>query len=595
MTSDVEQVYCTTDSVVFVGCFCIMCGVSLFLILLPYALRFHVEIEDISLDRADGVCHVVVRTHGKHWLTHRSLQSSIHNSLSRLRRGRVSKTGSLTINGHVHVSKSGRILPAIFTGTEHPFLDAPSLQGAEEGWVMTEAAAIEAEASALYYYWAANPMERTPSITAKAGHLIQPVSPYHLLLFSPDGMPNTRAIETSKGIIRIPFPLTLFAASVPGTVVSLGWLLVFAGVLAFLPFIVMITSPEGAKWVYLVSALIAALIAVLFHGTAASRRELSPMQRKLRRHCKNLLRTNPAPIRTPKGPERAIKAGHLVDVADAFNDRIRHRDMYYVATNIIKPVTRTHRLSYAECVGPQMVDWFVSHYWGTSFRHFVSTLQKHSEAVVEPPATPPDVAYWICSFSNNQWQIEEELGAGWEESSFFLALKSPRCVGTAMILDDEALPLTRAWCLFEVLQTKIIRTTRENFRGLYLCTITGVLQNGKSGVDLPMRIAERLASLRLENATASVQKDKEMIGELVSKMPGGFQAMNHFLRRNISEALRTMQAVFTSELETLLHKLDNAELESEQDSEDNIVLCVDEYNSQRGFAAVPSEHSVPIS
>ena len=30
---------------------------------------------------------------------------------------------------------------------------------------------------------------------------------------------------------------------------SLGWLLVFAGVLAFLPFIVMITSPEGAKWV----------------------------------------------------------------------------------------------------------------------------------------------------------------------------------------------------------------------------------------------------------------------------------------------------------------------------------------------------------
>ena len=116
-------------------------------------------------------------------------------------------------------------------------------------------------------------------------------------------------------------------------------------------------------------------------------------------------------------------------------------------------------------------------------------------------------------------------------------------VGTAMVLDDEAdresvvkmmlkrvddrtvqpsgpapleqaLPLTRAWCLFEVLQTMIIRLTgshafailvsysmlgyleqkntapsstnfsdrdvvrRENFKGLYLCTTTGVLQKG---------------------------------------------------------------------------------------------------------------------
>ena len=46
-------------------------------------------------------------------------------------------------------------------------------------------------------------------------------------------MPNTRAIETSKGIIRIPFPLTLFAASVPGACKNSGcqisWLIQFAG------------------------------------------------------------------------------------------------------------------------------------------------------------------------------------------------------------------------------------------------------------------------------------------------------------------------------------------------------------------------------
>lgn len=90
---------------------------------------------------------------------------------------------------------------------------------------------------------------------------------------------------------------------------------------------------------------------------------------------------------------------------------------------------------------------FVSHYWGTSFNHFVASIKKHSEAVVEsgawceasirqrkvgfmtnkkhleswqlvdsctktfglcdvglplffrPPNSAQDVAYWICSFS----------------------------------------------------------------------------------------------------------------------------------------------------------------------------------------------------
>ena len=40
----------------------------------------------------------------------------------------------------------------------------------------------------------------------------------------------------------------------------------------------------------------------------------------------------------------------------------------------------------------------------------------------------------------------------------------------------------------------------------------------------------------------STEEDKEMILKLVSEMPGGFEAMNGYLRRNIAEALRTMQA-----------------------------------------------------
>ena len=39
--------------------------------------------------------------------------------------------------------------------------------------------------------------------------------------------------------------------------------------------------------------------------------------------------------------------------------------------------------------------------------------------------------YWICTFSNNQYQLHDELGSSHEESSFYLALHSGICRGAA--------------------------------------------------------------------------------------------------------------------------------------------------------------------
>ena len=84
--------------------------------------------------------------------------------------------------------------------------------------------------------------------------------------------------------------------------------------------------------------------------------------------------------------------------------------MYYVCHNIILQLTHPFKLSYAELAGPTVVTWFVSHYWGTSFRHFVDTVSKHSEECPFPGKKPSQQNYWICSFSNNQWAVEEEVG-----------------------------------------------------------------------------------------------------------------------------------------------------------------------------------------
>jgi len=582
MTSDVERVNCTTDSGVFVGLVCILTGWTCFFCLLPYALRYRAVIDDISLEHVDGVSRVIIRTYHKHWLPTTSWQRMLRKCCRRLRarlraaceakrKGGVapsktsSLTGTFTINGNIRVTSKGHILPALFSWTDHPYLDDKKhsvTAKAGDGWVMTEAAAIQAEAAAFFYWASSSQGEESSSTLGRTSverHCVQPLTAHHLMLLTADGKPDNRPIETSKGCLHIPFPVTLWWVSLPGTFISLGGLMGMSLMLALLPFIVLVTSPEGAKWVYVLAELLSALIAVSFHVLRHFCSPPSPMQRKLNRHAKRLARANPDPSAVPKGPSRAIRAGNVVDVYGAFDDCIRSRDMYYVATNIIKPLTKASRLSYAEVVGPQPVDWFVSHYWGTSFAHFVFSIKKHSETVVEAPRSAADVSYWICSFSNNQWELEMEMGSSWEDSSFYLALLSTTCVGTAMVLDDEAWPLTRAWCLFEVLQTKIIRTKRDDFQGLYLCTSTGVLQKGKAGVDVAMRIAERLTKLRLENATASVQKDKEMIDDLVSKMPGGFAEVNRFVKSNIAEALRTMQAAFTSDLEKLLTTLDSCE------------------------------------
>ena len=80
-----------------------------------------------------------------------------------------------------------------------------------------------------------------------------------------------------------------------------------------------------------------------------------------------------------RGPTRAITGQQLFDFFSFFQPRIKARNMYYVCANIITPLTEPSRLSYAEFAGPCEAVWFVSHFWGTSFRHFVQAVQKHEQ------------------------------------------------------------------------------------------------------------------------------------------------------------------------------------------------------------------------
>eukprot|EP00931_Biecheleriopsis_adriatica_P049641 TRINITY_DN28717_c0_g2_i1.p1 TRINITY_DN28717_c0_g2~~TRINITY_DN28717_c0_g2_i1.p1 ORF type:complete len:1287 (+),score=208.52 TRINITY_DN28717_c0_g2_i1:42-3902(+) len=313
---------------------------------------------------------------------------------------------------------------------------------------------------------------------------------------------------------------------------------------------------SGHFWWYLnVVGPLALLLAMMLK--ALHWNSLTPLAKRLQNFKKVLRAENPEPQTCPRGPSRAVTCGQLLDLLQYFQGFIIERNMYYLCANIVLPLTKPHQLSYAELAGPKDVVWFVSHFWGSPFRHFVDSIRKHSQSV-SGPTDWRMLSYWVCTFSNNQWRVKEEVGTHCEDSSFHLALRSRTCTGTAMVMDGDALPLTRSWCLYEVLTTLNLTQLRSDFQGLWLCTDTGVLNRGAARVDIAMCIGRRLSTLRLEDASASNQEDKNRIDERVRTMDGGFPAVNNFVRSRIQEAILATKHVVEDDFSGLLTQFSSA-------------------------------------
>lgn len=559
MTSSKNFTTCVVDEEATLALIVIIMAMTVIWILLPSIFQWRIGVDDVYAEAAGGRKRIIVRTQQSHWLSFFSIRKCRKPprspKVANLDRIDSTKSGatekSVTLENAVHISVSHRVeIPVTFAQTGHPFLDTRPMSHPKDSWLMNTAAARAVQAAHELIEKVSSPMksEEPPS---KKKQLVQPLTRHHLLLLTPEGKPEERLIETSMGHLCINFPYTLIRVA-PLHLPMLVWLL-----LALFFVIALLSTFELEARFVLVSAIISFVLALLLGFLQWRLTPPTLRQHKLKEHGKDLERANPMPQKCERGPGRAVQAGQLWRFFLAFETLIRQqRSMYYVVSNLLMPLTAKRRLSYAELVGPHQVMWFVSHFWGTSFRHFVQSVRKHAESVAPYSQLPwSSAAYWICSFSNNQWEVEAEVGHSWEDSSFFKTLDCEDCCGTAMILDDEAMPLTRAWCLFEVLQTKEIKNKRPDFEGLWLCTSTGVLHEGKAGVDVALHLAKRLSTLRLEDATASVQKDKDMIDLLVSQMPGGFDAMNRFVKSNIAEALRHMNEAFKKEFNMIMNSL----------------------------------------
>lgn len=380
------------------------------------------------------------------------------------------------------------------------------------------------------------------------------VSSSELWLFDRHGKVLQTPMNTSMGYLRVRFPHSLLRCGwgfVPASAVTLLCLssAVYLMRISRLP-------PTGiAAETSFGGALALLLHTVLWHF--GCRTPLALQQHSFRQM---LLQGNPRPVMCPPGPGRAISAKQLTTFYEFFRAfLVNGRDMYYVSENIMKPLTAPFRLSYSELAGPQEVTWFVSHYWGHPFQQFVSAVLQHAQSL----DMWEKQNYWICSFSNNQWALHLELGGSdWTRSSFYQALSSPGCKATLMVLDKEALPLTRAWCLFEVLHTMLLAGQRDQFEGLLLGTETGVLNAGSGSMDAAMGLAEQLSVLDVQDAKATSADDLAMIHGLVQSMDGGFDAVNSFVRSAIHEALEVMYKSFSENVGSVMKTLaDSSDLD----------------------------------
>mmetsp|Transcript_16834 Transcript_16834/g.29597 ORF Transcript_16834/g.29597 Transcript_16834/m.29597 type:complete len:1262 (-) Transcript_16834:104-3889(-) len=366
--------------------------------------------------------------------------------------------------------------------------------------------------------------------------------------------------NTSMGSLQLSMASTFFGASTHFLPIGLQVILLLVAIVW--------TAITLASWHEATEELLGVLViglsgsplaAIMYACTWRSRFQSTPIARRLTHFREKLRDQNPAPTSCERGPARAVSAAQISDLLCYFEDFIRQRNMYYVGSNILLPLTRPERLSYAELAGPHSVQWFVSHFWGMAFKDFVASLRHLADDIGN--LDRKNVTFWVCSLSNNQWKVQSELGEGDPlKSSFYLALQSPSCKGTAMVLDASAEPLTRSWCLFEVFQTCLITSSgsREDFSGLLLCTPQGVLQHGGASLDAVMGVAEQLSKISLQDATATRLKDKEMIDSCVLALPGGFRSVNVFVRDCIKEALETVHQSFEGDYTNLVQALDRA-------------------------------------
>ena len=245
-----------------------------------------------------------------------------------------------------------------------------------------------------------------------------------------------------------------------------------------------------------------------------------------------LLRGAGGPFPCKRGSMRAITCRGLYEFHEVFGSFIRQRNNHYVASNIVMPLTRTWKLSLAELMGSDLLDYFVSYLWSTAFADLVTSLHRHGRQVSLDLST----RYWISAFAQNLHDISEDFGGVFEDSSFFQAVTSSSCKGTCVVFADASglgTMFSRSWCIFEIYVALDKQRRGHDVEGVLFRTPFGSLAEGS--FDFVMDCVLRLRTIDPRQATASHPEDAMHIDNYMNET-GGWEGIGTLVLESIREA-----------------------------------------------------------
>jgi len=205
-------------------------------------------------------------------------------------------------------------------------------------------------------------------------------------------------------------------------------------------------------------------------------------------------------------------------------------NMYNLVGTSIKRDTALCRSSLAEIFDFAPVETCVSHYWGMDVGSLIEALDHHC-------AGDEGRSLWVCAFASDQFRHRIEFGSDIDESPFVQALRAHSCEAFALVLDDEAVALHRAWCLYEVVL--VLESLRCGPTMLLdFCTPNGVANRDGISSELDFKLTRVVASIDIAKAACSEPADHSMISDAVSRRPGGVDAQNKRIRTCLSDGLQ---------------------------------------------------------
>ncbi|XRB00898.1 kinesin light chain 3 [Pycnococcus provasolii] len=193
-----------------------------------------------------------------------------------------------------------------------------------------------------------------------------------------------------------------------------------------------------------------------------------------------------------------------------------------VCFGIVKPATEQVKTSYADMLAstePREVKAatvFVSHAWKYTFVNVVDALSSLSE----------NAFVWFDVFTVNQ-HASSQVPPDWWFTTFKVAVASIGHTVLILMPWDDPIPLTRAWCIWEILSTIDDRKAK-----LEIC-LPAVEQEAfakflvDEGAD---QVIVKMVGVDVQRAEAWKVEDRDAILSAVRRYPGGASQVNKLIK-----------------------------------------------------------------